>query len=571
VSDCPSRPCEIATACTSGQCTYEPVTCDFERCETCEGECDDAELRGCGTGCAASFCDPSPVVVGGRVEYANACVAREHATCGTCGLGSYACESGADVCRSLEIAGVDPDFVECDGSAASATVLFVDPTYSGIDAPDGRRERPFRTMVEALAAAAVRGSRAIVIGGRPTFDGSLAITNGLSIYGGFSPAPDFVPDARYRPVFRAAFDVSRPGALVGVRADGIDAPTELSGVDVVTDDIASPSPGAGASNIGIYARNSSGLVLRRVNVRAGAGQPGARGADALLPTGVVHGGSPGTDGSVVSRTCSAPNGVPGGAGAMPSVCNGVLDPSTAGGAGARTNEPSGYDTGATSPGGALGGTASYGTTCIYGPGQNGAYLGRAADGIAGVSVVSWYDDVPQAIGYGASGTHGRNGIGGGGGGSASAYELWDGSRVSCRRGGSGGGGGSGGCGGLGGSAGAPGGFSLGLVIVGSAPSIDGLEIVVSNGGAGGGGGLGSSGTPGGGGAAGGLPATSMRHACGHYGSAGGTGGPGQHGGHGGAGANGRGVGVLCAPGTRTTLDRVTASGSADFVLQMDCS
>jgi hypothetical protein len=34
-TDCPSRPCEVATGCANDQCQYAPVTCGGDACSTC--------------------------------------------------------------------------------------------------------------------------------------------------------------------------------------------------------------------------------------------------------------------------------------------------------------------------------------------------------------------------------------------------------------------------------------------------------------------------------------------------------------------------------------------------------
>ncbi|MCA9547775.1 MAG: hypothetical protein KC613_25400, partial [Myxococcales bacterium] len=166
-ADCPPRPCAIPLGCEGGACQYTPITCGGQVCRCLDGDCPDEAPRPCGlNACPTDYCDPTPEVVAGRIVFGNACVGPPEQPCGLCDLGRERCDAvaGVPVCTDITLPGLDPAEVECDSTRDGSTFVYVDADYD--DGPgDGSREAPFRSLNEAIAAAAARNVRGVVIGG----------------------------------------------------------------------------------------------------------------------------------------------------------------------------------------------------------------------------------------------------------------------------------------------------------------------------------------------------------------------------------------------------------------------
>ncbi|MBL8957557.1 MAG: hypothetical protein JNK82_42680 [Myxococcaceae bacterium] len=582
-TDCPSKPCQAATGCIDNTCTYEPVTCNFERCDTCTGAdggaCSDTDRRACGSGCVSSYCDPSPTMTEGRVVYANRCVARAEVRCGTCDLGSLVCVGDAGVtCQGVTFTGVNPQFIECNGGSPSATVLYVDPAFTGA-AHTGAKDAPFLTLAEALSAAAVRTSRAIIIGGSPTLPGPLVMSNGVSIFGGFTGFPSWGRDDTRRPVVSTPVTALTAGQLVGLVARDIVTETELAGLDIETQAFTSVAQSGGASNIGAQVVNAPALVLRGVRVRVGNAQAGAAGANAAPAAGTVPTSAVGQNARSQNTSCPLASGITaalGGQAVAPTCTSGAPASNGLGGSGATVEKasatnPSFFTRGNAAPTGAQGGLAAFTMSMwVPGPGDPGApWATPAVTGGAGTPSVEWVNDVPRALGRGGDGAPGQHGRGGGGGGGGNSSEAL-GNPIICRIGAGGGAGGAGGCGGNAGLGGWYGGWAIGLAVSGSSGlQLRDVTITVGNGGAGGTGGAGTDGLPG---AVGGNGGTQSLGLPAFTGSRGGDGARGQRGGDGGGGATGLTRGVLCrAMQNLTTTNLVaTGSGPSGFVAVDGC-
>jgi hypothetical protein len=548
-TDCPSRPCQVATGCEAGRCTYAPVTCGGASCGGAEVE--DAEAaRPCGdAACAATYCDPAPVRTSTGVTYTNQCVPAEAIACGACELGRLACGPGGPVCEGdPELYGLDPERFVCGSS--SGLFVFLDPEAPPEQA-DGSRDRPFTTWAAAAEAAVVRSARGIVIGGSPSFQQRLDIVPGVSVYGGYSGWPLWAPDPEARPVFSVQDPQAGEHQLVAIRADGVTVPTAVSGVGVLAL-LAGTGPGRdGRSAIGVLATGAPALILEDLDLLvAGAerGRDGARGRSgpaADAPPGAGANGSR-VGGAACFEVTPARVSV-GGVGGSGPAC--LFGPRSRGGDGGTTGSPRalrGRDEGSDATGGGgAGGTVSA-------PAEDGAEHPRraAAPGRPGQDDFRFEDGVfSVAARAGSPGAHGLDGRGGGGGVSGLSGDLRspDGSRVTaCQVGASGGGGGAGGCGGEGGGGGGAGGWVIGVLAVRSPELVVRSSTITvgapGRGGRGGAGGRGSAGQPG---AAGGLGymLSSGRRVPG--GGRGGDGSAGQDGGRGGDGLEGRPVGVLC--------------------------
>ncbi len=135
-SACPSRPCMTLSGCVDFACNYAQATCTQtdggaqacaatptcsgpgcgQVCTDADGGCD-SKLYACGGGICAnvtSYCDPSPIVMNGKIVYQNRCVAPPNVGCGTCQLGSQQCDAPSDrfTCTELPIPVADGGIVE---------------------------------------------------------------------------------------------------------------------------------------------------------------------------------------------------------------------------------------------------------------------------------------------------------------------------------------------------------------------------------------------------------------------------------------------------------------------------
>lgn len=572
---CPSKPCMTLSGCVDFKCNYAAATCaqadgGLQTCEptpSCSGagcgqvctEADggcDSKLYACGGGVCAnvtSYCDPSPMVMNGKIVYANRCIAPPNVGCGTCQLGAQRCDTTSDrfTCSDLEVPVADGGVVECDSTVAASTFIYVDPAYTG--SSDGSKPRPFTTFTAAATAASARGARGIVIGGNPTFTETLVVPNGVSIYGGFGVSPLFVPDATKRPLWNIPSTALTNNRLVGASATGVSLTAVVKHIEVRTANLTANDGRRGASNFGFLVTNSPGLKLDDVIINAGNAGAGVAG----------NAGAIGTAGG------NAALRIPGTVSCFgaPLICN-VSTPvanqdGTQCGRGGRTQTPNTFLLNATTAGnggaplaqgGARGLTLYDNSDCSLNAmnvtagsfGGNGIVGTSGADGTAGMRLVVSSAGVVSG-GEGTNGTNGTPGTWGGGGGAGGSF--MDGCMNDPDWGGPGGGGGAPGCGGSFGLSGGAGGASIGLLVGNSAGfSLTGsVQISAGNGGAGGRGGAGGNG------GAFGLGESAPANLClsmasfyrGKCGGAGGNGGLGGRGGHAGGSAGGDSVGIYC--------------------------
>lgn len=554
MEDCPTRPCQVPTGCAEdGGCEYAPLRCDGESCACSGDSCSDSQLRACGdNACSGSFCDPNPVEEDGEIVYRNECVAPPTGTCGTCDLGTQSCSA-----NQLECSGPieevpprgDPSQYECDSSSSDSSFVFVDPSYSG-SAESGSRAEPYTSLSTALEQADTTSATAVVIGGSPTFDQTVTVPNGLSIYGGFESYPSFKANPNLRPTISVGVDQAEDGTVVGLEATGIDKRTVVSGIAVENPDLSNESA---LSTVGIYAYQAPELVLHDVEVDANDAAAGVDGEDGREGRDGSD-GEDGDDGDTTSDAICAPRfptpaagGVPGGDQGCRFVANRTRGDGGAGGEGDTGAAEAGEDSQTGTSGG------------LEAPGDNGAYDGSADHGANATSPASLSiaeGRYPQPDGAGTKGEPGDAGRGGGGGSSGVGEEEHSGFDHTCKYAADGGGGGGGGCGGEAGEPGGPGGWSVGL----AAADSDGIvlrdvSIVSGDGGRGGEGGLGGAGGRGGLGGAGGT----HRDGGELDGYKGGAGAQADRGGIGGSGAGGSSFAVWCDGATT-----LTEEGSNDY-------
>jgi len=395
-------------------------------------------------------------------------------------------------------------------------------TAIGDDANDGMtRTAPKKTIQGAITAANAAGYDVYVSDG--DYGESVALANGVSIYGGFLHGTWERDTSSYQSTIHGgttAVDGNGVGNLV---LDGI----VINSADAV---------GYGEGSYAVRLKYST-VAINDCAITAGNGAPGRDGANITAPgaTGAAGSkGGPGNDGGYFDYGENDTEWGWGGAG-------GVSDVGRTGGKGGIGGYGDIYNgnNGKTglleSMGQGLGGTGGRSDYFYDHDGEDGNNGNTGATGPAGTngaggssgSVINgkWISSVGSA---GEDGGPGQGGGGGGGGGGSTqgGYEK-----------GPGGGGGAGGGGGGGAPGGAGGGASFGLFMIESIVTVTHCTISSGNGGSGGKGGNGGPGGPGGGGGAGGDRTGDDYENLGRAG-AGGAGGTGGRGGHGGGGAGG---------------------------------
>jgi hypothetical protein len=404
--------------------------------------------------------------------------------------------------------------------------VFVSPT--GRSGAAGTMADPFLRVADAIAAATGHSDRVLACAG--SYDEALILGAIPGQDAGAIPATDGGVDAAEEESFSGGvnvfggLDCANGWKYTGAKA--ILAPTTRGVALTVKGLVAGltfedfgfhslAGVESGESSIAVFASQSAapGLLLRRCEIVAGAGQPGT---DQVGTTGFDAGADAGNSGSLT-----------GGGPPSPNACNGVAGASIGGAGG----QPGAGDPG--QPGSPLGTKNLGGAISDCSANQLGG--GQGANGVAGTAgagAASWaqFDEHGWVPMPGTPGGAGAVGEGGGGGASLDMS-------------GGGGGGGAGGCGGAGGMAGTGGGSSIGVLVYQSSVDLEQCTISTTDAGNGGNGAIGQVGQAGGG------------HGYGYGGMAcsGGNGGYGGTGGGGGGGAGGLSTDVLWL-GTAPTID-----------------
>ncbi len=530
-------------------------SCTMDTCDETMGDCTAVEypdiltnVEHCGTG--ADDCVVCPGV-DPSLNQVSACVAGACEV--TCAPG-YGDVDG-DMSNGCECmaAGMDdlPDmmFVDsnCDGIDGDVGIgVFVAPTFvGGNDANPGTMAMPVATIQRGIQIASTSGrARMEVYVSAGTYNESVALSNGVSIYGGYLATMGWARSDAYVSEIR--------GGETAVSGIGISMALEIQLMTIISADASTP----GASSYGVRVANSTGVVRLEANtIRSGAGAAGNPGMDGTPGTA----GSRGRDGHLGCDGCTRFDC------ASPPCNDGGASACAVGGRGGNgATEGAGGSNGDMGASGSASGVGGAGGTGGSGAGFCGTFLGDpggaapgpggspGADGANGatpteaVGSTSMGRYSPASGIPGTAGSHGGGG-GGGGGGAGGTSDLL------CRtdRGGGGGGGGGAGCAGTPGAGGFGGGGSFGVFA--SSALIDAVDntITVGNGGMGGRGGDGGDGGASGGGGTGGPGADDARP--GGNGSAGGRGG---NSGSGSGGPGGPSYGIFGVTAV------VTSSGNA---------
>ena len=395
----------------------------------------------------------------------------------------------------------------------------------------GTRAQPFPSITVAVNAAAVAGQGGDVYVAGGSYTGSVTLSSGVSIYGGYDPVT-FVRNLELH-------ETEIIGNSIAVGGAGLSGsnPVTLNGLTIRAADI----DANGAPSIGIRLVDSPNVVISDNRIFAGAGGDGWE----VAPAANGAAGAAGAFGRNASTFCANLAGGAGGSGPTSGNARGGSggQSGATGFAGADSQERAGGASG--TGGGYPAGNGGDGAAATVGtPGKPGVAFGTITSG----------GDYIRSNGGSGHTAFGGSGGGGGGGGGGAAFAC----------GGSGGGGGAGGAGGNGGSGGNGGGGSFGITVAGTSTNviIVNNEITTSNGGQGSDGGAGGAGGAGGPGRTGGNGAADSG-----AGGRGGNGGAGGVGGPGGGGGGGPSVGVVEAGGASTNMTATDLAGNT-FTLGM---
>jgi hypothetical protein len=370
--------------------------------------------------------------------------------------------------------------------------VFVAP--SGSDSAEGSRAAPVASLERAITAAVAQ--RKYVIACEGDYAESLKIGAGIRLFGGFM-CPSAEGAAAWSHKRGMLSRVTPPERGVALAVHSGAEKVEIEDVEFV----AKPGEELGESSVAGFVTDSDDVVLRRVRLTAGAGQPGLSAPSAFFafPSLAELRGTSGALGGA-SKTCTCPDGsvTVGGEASGPSASVGSV------------GQP------ATDPSSGKGGSAL--SSCSQGGNGSPGARGIASADAPRIISVGTLTETGFLGADGASAPSGRPGQGGGGGAGQPR----------------GGGGGCGGCGGRGGAGGRAGGSSIALIALASFVTIDCGILTSSDGGSGGAGAPGQLGQ-----SDFGAGGEGLGEAC-----AGGPGGPGGNAGSGGGAAGGVSVALM---------------------------
>ncbi|MFO0647193.1 MAG: DUF1565 domain-containing protein [Polyangiales bacterium] len=393
-------PANATGACAAGRCSIASCNAGF-------ADCDMNPANGCEVDTRVS------ITSCGRCG--NVCPAgtNQVPTCGA-GVCAVACAAtyvdlDRDPSNGCECRSTDPDAPDltfrdtnCDGiDGVRAAAVFV--STRGNDGNPGTLESPKRTIGAGITAArASTPVRAVYIA-NGTYDESLTLAPGVSLFGGYDDTAMWSRSASGVTLVR--------GGSTAVFARDVNIATEIQLVQMT----ASDASGVGVSSYGVRVVNSSGpLLLRSCAVTAGRGSAGSAGA----------GGSRGSDGAVGGGASGA---APGGGGGSPCGASGGAGGTGVSGTRDGNSGATGTQVAGGGSGGAGGGGGGAGAGCCSSRsgarGSDGSGGGRGGNGAAGGASAllgglrtDTGEYTPPVGGNGRDGTPGGGGGGGGAGG-----------------------------------------------------------------------------------------------------------------------------------------------------------
>jgi hypothetical protein len=504
--------------CGAGQCALGACDAGFANCNNqpldgCEADLqsDVAHCGGCNNNCGALF--PNSSVSCG----AGACVFNQ------CSTGFWDIDqnlgNGCEYACNFVSAADSPDdsFVDtnCDGIDGDAAQAIFVSVGAGNDVNPGTMAQPTKTIAVGIARAIAQSKTQVYVSDGIYLE-KVVLTNGVSLYGGYSQSQGWKRSSSYIATIRNG--AISNNTIIALSGSSITSPTTVDRFTIQTLATAVSS----VSSYGVHCTSCTALTLKNNDItggQAGGGVAGGNGVNGAAGTS----GGPGTGSSCDTNTSGGAGGTAGGSSCARSGGAG----GKGGDYGSNSGSPGGTGTGGT-PGGGGGSGGSTGST--GGSGTGGSAGANGANGAAGsggnVLLGLWTGIAGSA---GANGAHGNGGGGGGGGGGQGCFACDDGP------GNGGGGGGGGGCYGTGATGGTAGGGSFGVFLV-TSTGITLLNNTISSSGGGNGGAGGTAGV-GGAGGSGGAGASVCTSEVGGGGN-GASGGAGGNGGHGGGGSGG---------------------------------
>lgn len=529
---------------------------DANNCGGCGIKCDNLvnAVQECHNGsCAFVECEPGWLDLDGDPA-TNGC--------------PYACtpQSGEDRPGDITQSGYATGHhdTNCDGIDGDISrALFVDRS-SGNDNNPGTKEQPLQSINAALTEIVTLSGKDQIYVSRGTYNESILLIEGVSIYGGYDASQNWRRSAAYEVTIRNTAADSNTKDVVGLYGDniGTDGVTELQNVRVVAGSASGRVPGTknGASSIGLHCTNCEGLVIRGVVIEAQNGYAGADGSSGSQQFPSVS-SLPSSCKGQHGENGSAANGGSGGSGGESFECSLTDETTRAGGQAGHGRSTSSGDNGssgqvAESGGGSGGGGGSSNANPFSGSGGPGGSGGKGVDGApgtvgnAGGFTFTCTAGICHFGAEGADGGDGNMGHGGGGGGGGGNNVL--------NGGGGGGGGGASGCPGTKGTGSGAGGNSIAALLVDSnGIAIETSTFITGTGGSGGKAGSGGAKGPG-------CPGGNAGSGAGKAGNGGkgGDGGAGGRGGHGGGGTGGSSIGILLSNTNVTPSSPVWALGNA---------
>lgn len=437
---------------------------------------------------------------------------------------------------------------------------------------------PCKSITYGISRAVSTGRSKILVADG-TYEETVSLTTGKSLYGGYRPDTWVRHLSTTMTIVRGNDNnPSRPHwpHKITINATNITTTTVFEGFVIYGEaatEWAEGLGGYGGNSYAIYVNGSNNQFTIRNNVIYGAA--GAPGKSRPQATAGLPGGNGGgrADNPAIYDPIQANGRDSGCTNSRQNNNGGLSDCSVAGGRGGGNYCPASSGNYGTSRVGDNGSGTGAGTgggrgydgrvhSVTYNPpynmdclipsgsmnGTNGTNGANGANGAGGTGCSSTNGAVASGHWGGNGGNAGGVGTaggGGGGGGSGGGGDSDSGLGVNDVFGAHGGGGGAGGCGGTGAAGGAAGGGSFAIFVTasGSAVMIQNNMITLGFGGRGGAGGTGGSGGEGGLGGAGGNTLNTPPLNCGGVGGAGGNGGNGGAGGGGGGGCGGTAVGI----------------------------
>lgn len=520
----------------SYSCNGNTADCNGIPGDGCETnlETDLSHCGSCGNNCATAFPNATAACVAGACTF-QSCLPNYIDIDGNTANG---CEYFCVFSNATDIPDDSFSDVNCDGIDGTVSdAIFVATT--GNNSNPGTKELPKLTISTGVLTAFLLGKPHVYVS-EGLYNEKINLSNGVSIFGGYSAANNWARSAAY--VVNVFSGTTITNRIIGMQGANITSPTIVDRITITT---ANNSTASG-SNYGMHCLNCTQLTVTNCNITAGNAFAGVSGTNGVVGSN----GSNGAGGLAGSCDANGAGPLGGTGGASPCGRTGGN-----GGAGGGTTAPINGTAGSAGISGANGGSG--GTASDPGnDGANGndgaaATAGTNGNGGIGGSTITGY----WLSNFGSSGSSGNNGNGGGGGGGGGSQV---GTFADAGYGNSGGGGGGGGCGGSGGSGGAGGGGSFGAFLVNSTGIILTNNIISS--GNGGNGGDGSFGGNGGSGGAGGSGGNNCLSEIGRGGD-GGDGSAGGKGGNGGGGAGGPSYGIYRISTTATMTGNTLSNGS----------